>query len=99
MQRWAIVLAAYDYELVFRPTQEHGNADTLSRLPLPSQNGLVGYASCSSMEFFPDSTVTFRKVDEETKKGPFLQQVEDRLMRGWREEDHCSELAPFTKRR
>eukprot|EP00731_Ephydatia_muelleri_P015883 Em0009g307a len=35
LQRWALVLAAYNYELEFRPTEGHGNADGLSRLPLP----------------------------------------------------------------
>jgi hypothetical protein len=34
MQRWAIRMATYDYELEFRPTSRHGNCDSLSRLPL-----------------------------------------------------------------
>ena len=35
IQRWALILAAYDYELVYREGSKHGNADGLSRLPLP----------------------------------------------------------------
>ena len=35
LQRWAIVLTAYYYNLEFRPTAAHGNADAFSRLPLP----------------------------------------------------------------
>ena len=35
LQRWALILAAYNYKIEFRPTQEHGNVDGLSRLPLP----------------------------------------------------------------
>ena len=36
--RWALILSAYSYE---KPTAAHGNADGLSRLPLPemSQDG------------------------------------------------------------
>ena len=31
-QRWAICITAYNYELIFRPTNKHSNADGLSRL-------------------------------------------------------------------
>ena len=33
MQRWALVLSAYDYDLVYRRLEEHLNADALSRMP------------------------------------------------------------------
>lgn len=32
---WAVLLSAYSYEIKFKPTAEHANADGLSRLPLP----------------------------------------------------------------
>ena len=35
LQHWAIILASYQYEIEFRPTQENSNADALSHLPLP----------------------------------------------------------------
>ena len=34
LQRWAVKLSAYNYQIEFRPTREHSNADGLSRLPL-----------------------------------------------------------------
>ena len=34
LQRWSWILSAYQYEIEFCPTGEHGNADGLSRLPL-----------------------------------------------------------------
>ena len=37
LQRWAWLLSAYSYDIEFRRTNEHSNADGLSRLPLPVQ--------------------------------------------------------------
>ena len=33
LQRWSIQLAAYTYDIEYRASQNHGNADALSRLP------------------------------------------------------------------
>ena len=37
IQRWALKLATYEYTLRFQPTNQHANADVLSRLPLPEK--------------------------------------------------------------
>ena len=39
LQRWSLLLAAYNYDIEFRSTKEHGNVDALSRLPL--QDSLI----------------------------------------------------------
>ena len=43
LQRWAIILSAYQYDIIFKPTQQHGNADCLSRLPLLSNTVMEAY--------------------------------------------------------
>ena len=49
LQRWAITLSAYNYELELRPTQEHGNADCLSRLPMEHEEPLESISSEASI--------------------------------------------------
>ena len=34
IQRWSVILSAYNYDISFRSTKLHANADALSRLPL-----------------------------------------------------------------
>ena len=40
MQRWALLLSAYPYNICFRPTTAHGNADGLSRLSVVTSSHL-----------------------------------------------------------
>ena len=35
IQRWALTLSSYQYELKYRKGKDQGNCDALSRLPLP----------------------------------------------------------------
>ena len=39
LQRWAIILAAFNYSIKFVPSKQNALADALSRLPLPSTAG------------------------------------------------------------
>lgn len=99
LQRWAIKLSAYQYELQYRRTEDHGNADALSRLPLPEKGPVWEYDSCYSMEFLQSTTVTFADVQRATRSDSVLAAVMDRLRKGWKDADFSTELAPFAKRR
>lgn len=40
LQRWALILSAYDFEIKYRKGKEVPHADALSRLPLPENEPL-----------------------------------------------------------
>ena len=43
MQRWALLLSVYHYDIEFKPTSKHANADGLSRLPLKETCSVGNY--------------------------------------------------------
>ena len=84
LQRWAILLAAYQYDVEFRPTDKHGNADALSRLPLPvmdhpggSDVSLFNLLQVSSL---PVKTEQLKKA---TSEDPILSRVIRYTLEGW----------------
>ena len=98
LQRWAIILSAYAYEIEYKPTSQHANADSLSRLPLkvveqPSDETVV--FNIAQIEALP---VTALQVAAATRKDPLLSQVFRYTQTGW---PHAvdSVLLPYWNRR
>ena len=77
LQRWALLLSAYQYDIQHKPTDAHGNANSLSRLPLPVMEldkGGEGIRifNISQIESLP---ITSKNVQQATKKDPILSKV------------------------
>ena len=55
MQRWALILSAYDYDIEYRRSEENTNADAMSRLP--HESSTIGSDSgvflCSMIDDLP----------------------------------------------
>ena len=91
MQRYALQLAAYQYRVELRRTEEMRVADTLSRLPVRSpadeQAAAQEEADCSggSVLFLTESgpTLTARDVVVATRRDPVLARVLAAVRSGW----------------
>lgn len=88
MQRWALLLSGYSYNIRFRPTQAHGNADGLSRLPLEDASTLGNYEDAavfniSQVDALP---VHASQVMTATRSDPLLSKVLRYTRTGWPEQ-------------
>ena len=98
-QHWAIILAAYNYNIEFKPTQKHGNADGFSRLPLPN-NRSPEYSKAPSVfnvyqiEALP---VDANDVKRATRSDPLLKTVLFYTKKGWPKQ-MPEALKPFARR-
>ena len=79
LQHWAVTLSAYSYDVRFRPTEKHCNADGLSRLPLfdetsaPVEN--VSTASLFNVNQINSLPLKPEVLRIETAKDPILSKV------------------------
>ena len=100
MQRWSLLLSAYSYNIEFRPTAAHANADGLSRLPLPGETRVdppseVSVFNVAQVQALP---VTVAQLQQATRNDPILGKILRCIRRGWPEAvpDH---LKPYWSRR
>ena len=100
MQRWALLLAAYSYTIKYRPTQAHGNADALSRLPMPDTTAVgnptdptvFNLAQIAALPVDSTALITATEADQ------VLSQVLKALRKGW-PAAVPDELLPYWRKR
>ncbi|XP_054287992.1 uncharacterized protein K02A2.6-like [Macrosteles quadrilineatus] len=83
IQRWALILATYQYDLVYKKGADHGNADALSRLPC---KGEVEEEIEGEINFFAHSQkfpISYKEIGVATKYDPILSKVLDLTRNGW----------------
>ena len=100
IKRWSLFLANYEYQLVFRSTTAHANADALSRLPLPVWPAKVPEEPELVMlaEHLVESPITARDIRIWTQRDKKLARVLQHIQQGW---PNCgdADLEPFSSRR
>ena len=89
LQRWAITLSAYDYEIQYKPSTQHGNADALSRLPLEIEDYFENEEEivCAIEEQQLDNLpLKGKDIKKATERDSILSQVFNYTLRGWPKE-------------
>ena len=101
MQRWALTLLGYEYNLFYRPGEQNANADALSRLPLPDlpETTPVPGDIVHLLETINASPVDAAKVKLWTTRDPVLSQVLQFVLYGWPLSVEEEALKPYFARR
>ena len=95
LQRWAVQLAAYTYDIEFKSTHDHGNADALSRLPLQStSSGCSRVPSEFNVCQIMSLPVAYPDVERASRRDSVISRVLQYTRRGWPETVPVS-LKPF----
>ena len=87
IQCWALALAAYEYNIAFRSTDKHSNADALSRLRLQTQptNVPMPVELVLLLSALSKLPVTSTQICSWTQRDPELFQVLQCIEQGWPE--------------
>ncbi len=86
VQRWSLLLGAYNYSIRFKAGKLNANADLLSLLPLPDcpSHFPTPPETVLLMELLEQSPVSAKQIKEWTSRDPILSSVRDFVIRGWR---------------
>ena len=99
LQRYALYLAGHTYDIEYRNTKQHCNADGLSRLPLTtSVDDYTDTASVyytSQMEQLP---VTSTQIRNETRRDPILSHVLESVTHGQNNLPNEEQFKPYRNR-
>lgn len=103
IQRWAIILSAYDYHILYRQSEKHANADGLSRVPLPETKDagtetVSAYIDALVCEHLEGAPLSARRIAKSTRTDSELSKLHRYIMEGWPKEIP-EELKMFHKKK
>jgi hypothetical protein len=99
LQRWALILASYNYSLEYRSTSAHSDADLMSRLPLPSTwDPVMENSDCYFLDGSAATAITHDIIKKATSADPTLSTVLRYIQDGW--PTNCdSSVQPYKTRK
>ena len=85
VQRWALTLSCYDYEIQYRSGSQQGNADACSRLPLPTRALEIPTPgeTILVMKHMDTTPVSAKQVRLWTQRDPVMSKVLQFTLQGW----------------
>ena len=83
LQRWAITLSAYSYNIEYKSTSQHANAHSLSRLPVQSNATPEDAANVFNVTQIEALPLTSHQVAAATKENPLLSQAFCYVQSSW----------------
>jgi len=98
LQRWAVLLGAYDYKIKYRPAEAIQHADALSRSPIPDETDLEHRVyAINWMEDVQQHPITAAEIADATRTDAVLARVMTYTQRGWPAEEVDSKYQPYKK--
>ncbi|XP_028403958.1 uncharacterized protein LOC114526551 [Dendronephthya gigantea] len=100
IQRWAIQLSAYQFDIKYRSTEENGNADTLSRFPLAASGEVLDGVFFQEAELVNKMQVnglpiSATRMASATRNNKWLSGVTEYTRCGWPRSEVDSELQAY----
>lgn len=110
LQRWAILLAAYDYKMVHKPGTSVCNADFLSRCPIatsePVEKAHNSFSSVHRLDAVllgvdsgAEEPLTAADIARETQKDATLRQVYNFVRFGWQADQEDTRFNAYYRKR
>ena len=96
LQRWALLLSAYNDKLKFKSEVDNKEADLLCKLPIPMKV-IDPNEEIYHVEYCDQLPVTATEIARETQRDTILRKAYEYTRSGWRiSEDQC--LEPYARR-
>ena len=97
IQRWALILGAYQNRICYRPGKDIGDADCLSHLPLPDHPPDVPIPGeiLLAVDKLSQSPVSAKDIQTLTSKDLVLSSVQRFIMNGWPDKVSQPDILPY----
>ena len=110
LQRWAILLAGYEYDIKYRTTKQNANADCLSRLPQQTRHRGGDEVDQFTVLWTDEGSkvnevqvnslpVSCEELRKATDKDEVLSKVKYFVLNGWPDEAISAEFQPYYRKR